>query len=84
MSDEPQFPPIPSIGDVLIRKKKMKEKKSSIIKCKSCKVKNERLFQEGDFVFKNLSDDICSSCNKKTLYISEIFSEWKLPEKKQN
>lgn len=82
MSDEPQFPPLPSIGDVLIRKKKMEEKKYSIIKCKSCQVKKERMFQEGDYVFKNLNEEICSSCNKKALYISEIYSEWKLPKKK--
>ncbi len=81
MSDEPQFPQIPSLGDALIRKKKMEENKYSIIKCKSCKVKNERLFQDGDYVFKKLADEICSSCKEKTLYISEIFSEWKIPKK---
>ena len=82
MSDEPQFPPIPSIGEILDRKKQMVEAKFSVVKCKSCGAKKERPFQEGDYVFKKLSEENCDSCKTENVFIAEIFSEWKMPEKK--
>jgi predicted RNA-binding protein len=83
MSDEPQLPSIPAIGEILDRKKKFVEKKHTVIKCGSCQADSSRDFKAGDFVFKNLSDEECEKCHKsKVLSIVEIYSEWVDPKKK--
>ncbi len=83
MAEDPQFPDIPALGDILDRKKNLEEFKYSIVKCKSCGVKNQRKFKEGDYVFKKVPEEQCDSCKKNDLIISEIFCEWKQPEKKK-
>ena len=83
MSDEPQLPPIPAIGEILDRKKRFVEKKHSVIKCGSCKADFSREFKAGDFVFKKLPDIECEKCHQsKVLTIVEIYSEWVDPKKK--
>ncbi len=83
MSDEPNLPAIPAIGEVLDRKKRFVEKKYSVIKCGECKEDFSRTFIPGDFVFKKLIDEECRRCKKiKTLEIVEIYSEWIDPKKK--
>ena len=82
--DEPVFPPIPSVGDILDRKKRFVEKKHSVIKCGDCKESFSRTFKAGDFVFKNLTDEECEKCHQtKSLTIIEIYSEWIDPKKKK-
>ncbi|MBN1800145.1 MAG: hypothetical protein JW891_01480, partial [Candidatus Lokiarchaeota archaeon] len=82
MSEEPQFPPLPDIGEVLERKKKLVERVTTVLKCNSCRAKYERLFTPGDYTFKNLYDEKCSKCSKiGTLNITEIYCEWIDPNK---
>ncbi|NVM38152.1 MAG: hypothetical protein HWN81_21340 [Candidatus Lokiarchaeota archaeon] len=84
MAEEPQFPPLPDIGDILDRKDRFKQKKTAVLKCRECKVKYPREFKEGDYVFKNLKDETCKECNRNaTLTIEEIYSEWIDPKKKK-
>ena len=83
MSDEPVFPNIPDVGDVIDRKKRFVEKKHTVIKCGSCQADFSRIFQAGDFVFKKLTDEDCEKCHKnKALTIVEIYMEWIDPNKK--
>ena len=82
MAEEPQFPPLPDIGEVLSRKKKFVERVKTVIKCSKCKAETMRPFTPGEYTFKKLSDEKCEKCNKKdTLTIVEIFSEWYNPKK---
>jgi len=82
MAEEPQFPPIPDVGEVLTRKKKLKERVKSVIKCSNCKKEYTREFKPGDYTFKKLLDEECKECRKKeVLTITEIFSEWYNPKK---
>ncbi|MFX1456928.1 MAG: hypothetical protein ACFFDB_16250 [Promethearchaeota archaeon] len=84
MSDEPQLPPIPAIGEILDRKKRFVEKKHSIIKCSTCQTDYTRTFKAGDYVFKKLTDEECEKChNSKALTIIEIYSEWIDPKNKK-
>ncbi len=77
MSEEPQFPPIPDIGDILKLKEGVVQKITSVIKCRECLTKYDRPFKPGDFTFKTLMEEECSNCNQKgLLVIEEIFSEW--------
>ncbi|MBY9003387.1 MAG: hypothetical protein KGD73_05400 [Candidatus Lokiarchaeota archaeon] len=82
MSEEPELPMIPDIGDILDRKDKMVEKITTVIKCRSCNIKYDRPFKPGDFTFKKLTDEKCKECSKDTLVIEEIYSEWINPKKK--
>jgi len=82
MSDEPQLPAIPAIGEILDRKKKFVEKKHTVIKCGACQADFSREFKAGDFVFKKLTDEECENCHQsKVLTIVEIYSEWIDPKK---
>ena len=82
MSEEPQFPPIPDIGDIVKRKDREFLRVTSVLKCGNCSAKYERFFKEGDYTFKKLSDEECIKChNKSSLTIEEIFSEWIDPKK---
>ena len=84
MGEEPQFPEIPAIGDVLDRKKSLVEKKYSVIKCQSCQADFTRDFRSGDFVFKEVKDEECKKCHKRSfLTVIEIYSEWIDPKKKK-
>ena len=84
MAEEPQFPPLPDIGDILDRKDRFEQKKTAVLKCRECKAKYPREFKEGDYVFKNLKDETCKECNRNaTLTIEEIYSEWIDPKKKK-
>ena len=83
MSDEPQLPPIPAIGDIIDRKKRFVERKHSVIKCEACKADYSRTFKPGDYVFKKITDEECNKCKQsKSLTIVEIYSEWIDPKKK--
>ena len=83
MSDEPQLPPIPAIGDIMDRKKRFVERKHSVIKCEACKADYSRTFKPGDYVFKKITDEECNKCKRsKSLTIVEIYSEWIDPKKK--
>jgi Zn finger protein HypA/HybF involved in hydrogenase expression len=83
MAEEPQFPSIPAIGEILDRKKKFVERKHSVLKCKACQESYSRLFKPGDFVFKELTDEECEKCHRSSsLSIVEIYSEWVNPKKK--
>ena len=82
MSEEPQFPPIPDIGNILKLKDRVIQKWTSVLKCKKCSVKYERPFIKGDYTFKKLTQEECTKCKKiNTLVIVEIFSEWIDPKK---
>ena len=83
MSEEPQLPPIPAIGDVLDRKKSFIEKKHSVVKCGACQADYTRAFKQGDFVFKGLLDEECEKCHRRKLTIVEIYSEWINPKKEK-
>ncbi len=81
MAEEPQFPDIPDLGDI-DRKDRFIQKKTSVIKCKECKVKYERPFKAGDYTFKKLTDEECEKCHRnKSLSIEEIYAEWIDPKK---
>ena len=84
MAEEPQFPPLPDIGEILERKDRFQPKKTTVLKCEECKAKYSREFKTGDFVFKKVDDEECKECQrKKTLNIEEIYSEWVDPKKKK-
>ena len=84
MSEEPQFPPIPDIGDILERKDSLVERITSVLKCHSCNATFSRSFKKGDYTFKKLKEETCKECQKKgTLIIEEIFSEWINPKKEK-
>ncbi|MHA2288124.1 MAG: hypothetical protein ACXABG_04990 [Promethearchaeota archaeon] len=84
MAEEPQFPPLPDIGEILERKDRFKQKNTTILKCEECKAKYPREFKEGDYVFKKLNDETCKECNRKAnLTIEEIYSEWIDPKKEK-
>ncbi|MFX1396714.1 MAG: hypothetical protein ACFFAS_06675 [Promethearchaeota archaeon] len=83
MSEEPQFPPLPDIGEVLERKKRLIQKVISVVKCGNCNAKYERGFLPGDYTFKKNNEEICQKCREKgNITIEEIFSEWVEPKKK--
>jgi hypothetical protein len=83
MSEEPELPFIPDIGEILDRKDKMVEKITTMLKCSNCNVKSNRPFKPGDFTFKKITDEQCKECNKdNVLVIEEIYSEWINPKKK--
>ncbi len=84
MSEEPELPMLPDIGEILDRKDRFVEKKHSVLKCNECKTTYTRDFKVGDYTFKKLTDEECSECKKsKSLTIEEIYSEWKDPKKKK-
>ena len=84
MAEEPQFPPLPDIGDILDRKKRFIPKKTTVLKCKECNTKYSREFKAGDYVFKKVTDEDCKECNRNTtLDIEEIYSEWIDPKKEK-
>ena len=84
MAEEPQFPPLPDIGEILDRKDRFISKKTSVLKCGECKAKYSREFKTGDFVFKKIDNEECKECHRsKSLTIEEIYSEWVDPKKKQ-
>jgi len=39
MAEEPQFPSLPDLGDILDRKKRFIPKKTTVLKCKKCNTK---------------------------------------------
>jgi len=80
MSEEPQFPEIPDLGEI-DRKDRFIQKKTSVLKCKECKTRKERSFKVGDYTFKNISDEECEKCHSKSLTIEEIYAEWVDPKK---
>ncbi len=82
MGEEPQLPPIPDLGEILYRKDRFFERKSTVVKCSACYTQSTRAFKPGDFTFKQLQDE-CSNCHRKnTLTVAEIYSEWIDPKKK--
>jgi len=84
VSEEPQLPPIPAIGDVLDRKERFIQKVYSVIKCQDCSKKYTRKFRPGDFTFKKLPDKTCPECSKtNVLTIVEIYSKWIDPKKQK-
>ena len=84
MAEEPVFPSIPDVGDALVRKKRLVERITTIVKCEECKEKYIRLFKPGDYVFKKVPEEECEKCHKhQTLTIIEIYSEWIDPKKKK-
>ena len=84
MSDEPQLPMLPDIGEILGRKDRFVNNKYSVLKCRECKAKYTREFKQGDFTFKKLLDEECKECKKtSTLTIEEIYSEWVDPKKQK-
>lgn len=83
ISDEPQFPSIPSIGDVVTRKDNLKEFKTTVFKCTGCGHKKNQLFQEGDFVFKKFKEEECEKCGIHEYMIVEIFAEYKKEERRR-
>lgn len=77
MSEEPQLPPLPAIGDILDRKERFIQKVYAIIKCKECNDKYKREFKKGDYTFKKLTDEKCPKCEKTgDSVIVEVYSEW--------
>ncbi|MBD3353530.1 MAG: hypothetical protein GF364_18750 [Candidatus Lokiarchaeota archaeon] len=81
MSEEPQLPPIPAIGDVLDRKDDMKEFKYTLYECLECGERNTRDFIEGDFVFKIFDGKKCENCNSNKYIIKKIYAEFKKSKK---
>ncbi len=80
--DEPVFPPIPAIGG-FDRKARFIQSKHTVIKCQNCHAKYSRTFKPGDFTFKKVTDEDCNKCHRKSLEITEIYSEWIDPKKKK-
>ena len=74
MSEEPQLPPIPSLGDKI--KKNMIEKKTSVLSCDNCGRKAKRPFESGDYVFLKLTGKECPKCSKKSYTITQVYGEW--------
>lgn len=84
MSEEPQLPPIPALGDALDRKERFVERVYSVVKCKDCQVKYTRIFKPGDYTFKALINEKCEKCkSQKGLSVEEIYSEWIDPKKRK-
>jgi len=82
MAEEPQFPPLPDIGEILERKDRFYQKVTSVLKCGECSAKHERLFKPGDYTFKKLTYEECQKCHAKySLTIVEIYSTWLDPKK---
>ena len=82
MSEEPQLPPIPSLGDTI--KKNMVEKKISVLKCDNCGAKIKRPFESGEFVFKKIVGNLCPKCKKETNYtVIQIYGEWVKASRKE-
>ena len=82
MAEEPQFPPIPDIGEILERKDRFYQKITSVLKCGACSAKYDRIFTPGDYTFKKLTDEECTKCHgKNSLTIIEIYSTWLDPKK---
>ncbi|MEJ2248457.1 MAG: hypothetical protein P8Y70_03095 [Candidatus Lokiarchaeota archaeon] len=85
MSEEPQLPPLPAIGDILDRKDKFVQKVYTVIKCNDCKEKYTRNFKPGDYTFKTLTEEKCEKCSKSgSSIIEEIYSKWVDPKKEKN
>ena len=83
MSEQPQFPPIPDLGEILYRKDRFIERKSTVLKCGECQNKFSREFTPGDYTFKKVTEEECTECHKKNaLEIVEIYCEWIDPKKK--
>jgi predicted RNA-binding protein len=83
MSETPEFPSLPDIGDILDRKKRFILKKTTVLKCKACNKKYSREFKEGDYIFKKLDDEECRECHgSKVLGVEEIYAEWIDPKQK--
>ena len=83
MAEEPQFPSLPDLGEILDRKKRFIPKKTTVLKCKKCNTKYSREFKEGDYIFKKINDEECKECHRsKVLDVEEIYSEWIDPKKK--
>lgn len=80
MSEEPQFPEIPDLGEI-DRKDRFIQKKTTVIKCSDCKARKERPFVVGDYTFKKLTDEECEKCHSKMSTIEEIYAEWVDPKK---
>lgn len=78
MSEEPQLPPIPDIGDVVMSKKmeNLELRVTTVLKCNACQAKYERPFKEGDIVFQALEEEECDKCQSKSLVVEEVYSEW--------
>lgn len=83
MSEEPQFPDIPDLGEI-DRKDRFIQKKTSVIKCSQCKAKKERPFKVGDYTFKKLNDEECEKCHSTMSSIEEIYAEWVDPKKSKS
>ena len=83
MGEEPKFPPLKAVGNVLNRKKVLERFKCSTVKRKFYGVKNQRKSKDGHYVLKNGPEEQFDSYEKNELIISEIFSEWKQPEKRK-
>ena len=82
MSEGPELPPIPSIGEILGRKERFIQKVYSVLRCKKCEGKYTRIFQPGDYIFKKLNNEKCQECKGITpSIILEIYSEWIDPKK---
>ncbi len=84
MSEEPQLPPIPAIGDILDRKDRFIERVYTVVKCNDCEAKFTRRFKVGDYTFKKVDDEECKECKKSSnLIISEVYSKWIDPRKEK-
>ncbi|MHA1110656.1 MAG: hypothetical protein ACTSRE_06105 [Promethearchaeota archaeon] len=81
MSEVPQLPPIPSLGENI--KKNMIEKKTSVLKCDNCGRKAKRPFEVGDFVFRKLSGKNCPKCDKSQYTIVQVYGEWVKASRKE-
>ncbi len=74
MGEEPQLPPIPSIGGLDKKeRKRLKAVKISTIQCK-CGEKFLREFVAGDFLYKEVQEK-CPKCGDNQTTISEIYQE---------
>mgnify|MGYP006277214829 CR=1 FL=1 len=77
MSEEPNLPPLPSLGDVLDRKERFIQKVFSVIKCDRCDETFTREFKKGDYTFKNVQGEKCSKCKESSQgTIIRVYSEW--------
>ena len=86
MTEDPfeNIPQIPDVGDALVRKKRLVERITTIVKCEECKEKYSRVFKPGDYIFKKVPEEECEKCHKlQSLTIIEIYSEWIDPKKKK-
>ena len=73
MSEGPELPSLPDIGDILDRKKRFIQKKTTVLKCKECNSKYSREFKEGDYIFKKIDGEECKECHRnKILAVEEI------------